>query len=347
MSGWPLTIAHMTGDREELLRRYTESIYRTPPALSQSDVNMVSLKLITALQRYDLRADIASRIRVILPCRVLTGNLRAPKVLFVVMDDAVAVLGPIHWSGYLKPAPHPLDVILPWSQVGAIGFMFPEPWGPLPTPASKKFRTETGKHLIVFASSAGKTIRIMPDAEQQSDFSRIARFTGTVLDRFERAQMKTPEVDHATRIRGLLRYLPDLQKSSTDDRVILSCSLIQENSLLNGYLVIAGGTFGFFDYFDCLVDDIDDGNPLAYPLDAITGCTVMKPEQFYVAPRVAVEVQSMPRGEDAISVLVEVEGVELPFALSAGRDLDSAGRQSIEQDLGKCLGLVDRGILLH
>ena len=333
----------MAADRDELRNRFIETMYRTPPSPSQSDVEMVSLKLATVLQRSDLRADIASRIRVILPCRVATGNLRAPKVLFVVMDDAVAVLGPIDWAGYLKSAPHPLDVILPWSEVGAIGFQFPEQWGPLPTPTSTKFVTGPGTRQIVLSAATGETMRLVPDGQIKGELSNIARYTSALLDRFDQEQFSTP--DQADHLRGLMRYLPDLQNSSRENRVVLSGSLVQETNLLAGYLVIAGDTFGFFDYVDCLVDDIDDGSPLLYPINAISGCSVMKPEDFFVAPRVAVEVQPSPWGDEIISLIVAIDELELPFVLSAATDATAPDRQAIEQDLGKFLGLVDRGIL--
>lgn len=332
-------------DRDGLRSRFLEAMYRTPPSPSQADVEMVSLKLVTALERFDLRADIASRIRVILPCRVATGNLRAPKVLFVVMDDAVAVLGPIDWAGHLASARHPLDVILPWSEVGTIGFQFPEEWGPLPTPTSKKFLTGPGTRQIFLKTAAGETVRLVPDGEMREEFSSIARYTSAVLDRFDEDHLRAPDADQADHLRGLMRYLPDLQNSSRDNRVVLSGSLVQETDLLAGYLVIAGDTFGFFDYVDCLVDDIDEGSPLLYPVHAISGCSVMKPEDFYVSPRVAVEVHPSPWGDEIISLIVAIDELELPFVLSAGRDSTASGRQVIEQEVGKFLGLIDRGIL--
>ncbi len=146
---------------------------------------MVSLKLVTAIQRFDVRAYIESRIRIILPCRVVTGNLRTPNVLFVVMEDGVAVLGPVSSSGHLQPEPDQLDVILPWIHVSTLGFRFREPWGPLPSPASKKFMTESGESMIFLAAAAGRTVRIIPDAERQGDLPNIARYTAAVLDRFD------------------------------------------------------------------------------------------------------------------------------------------------------------------
>jgi len=287
---------------------------------------------------------IAATIRVIVPGRLAGLGFRAPKVLFVVTDECVAVLGGLDWSGFLSYETHELDIVVPWQHLSLVSFQFPASWGGMAKPASDKLGVVDGTYAISIAADGGVSLALVPEKDHQDWLPIVARTTATALERHESSQ-SDQQPDTERLLKGMMRYFSDLQGSTPDTRVIISSGLVQQENLLPGFLAIVGRTFGFFDFHDCLVEDVEEGTPLLYGVEALSGCSVMKPDWFFIAPRVAVEVEPVAFGDELISMIIEIGGLQLPFVVSAGQDLDAAGKQAVEQNVGKFLGLVDRAIL--
>lgn len=132
-------------------------------------------------------------------------------------------------------------------------------------------------------------------------------------------------------IEGLLRYPSD---DSLGPMKWLECELVQSDQTLPGFAAIIGHTFWFFDYHDCLVEDIADGSPICLQREAIVGCSVMKPELLQIPNEESLKVEFLPAiSENLASIIIETDGPDV--ALIA----------SIEKNVGGFLTFVDWALL--
>lgn len=308
-----------------------------------SGVEGISRRLASAYGRFDLLSEFHGAVRKTVSGRLATSGLRAPKVVYVVTDFGIAVLGGIEWSGFMKTEASDSDLIVGWSDVHKVVFRFPPYLGGLGIQATEHIHTETGPFEIIVAASGGRIMRIVPDNDVAA-FAGAARETARMLDNSTSdASQPTPtnEPDHPL-ITGLLRYLDfPLPPERT---ALLECSAVAPDVLIPGFAVIAEDMLWFFDHHDCLVPDIADGSAYQMVIDEISSCTVIRPQDFPLPAFEHVNVLPVNARDGNLNITLRVgdDYDELELYVPDGGQRDAEGRLYLEQTVAKFLGLIDR-----
>ncbi|AOT05773.1 hypothetical protein [Arthrobacter sp. U41] len=96
------------------------------------------------------------------------------------------------------------------------------------------------------------------------------------------------EQDPNRLIDGALRYFDEIDLAFLGDRLMVPAVMFRGNGddqqQWLGLVMSKDGMFGFFEESDCLVDDVDDGEPVIYRLSDLRACKVSVPESIYVPP---------------------------------------------------------------
>lgn len=175
------------------------------------------------------------------------------------------------------------------------------------------------KRRQMLPPAAGDATAAMPHKSEQQQTVRDDREPQDGEDREQRF------------IEGFLRYPSD---ESLGVMMALECGLVQTDQILPGFAAVIGHTFWFFDYHDCLVDDIADGSPICLQREEILGCSVMKPDGLEILNEKSLKVEFLPSTkENLVSIVIETDGPD--FALTA----------STEKNIGGFLTFIDWALL--
>lgn len=186
------------------------------------------------------------------------------------------------------------------------------------------------------------------DDDEWIDCAAAARDVGSTLQQSEQEklirsiQRHDVEDQEQRLIDGFLRYLEDF----SGPMKWLQCSLVQPAQTLPGFAVITGHTFWFFDYYDCLVDDIAEGSPVCLRREEIVGCSVMKPVSLQVHDEESLKIEFLPSvNERLISIIIETRGPDVALISTSGQDLDPEECLSIEKNVDGFIHFIDWAFL--
>lgn len=140
----------------------------------------IARRLATYYGRPDLRDAMHNAVRKTVHGRLETGGLKAPKVVYAVMDNGIVVLGGFDWSGFMKTESAEFDLAVRWRDVQKVIFRFPDYLGGLGIETTDRIGTETGPFEIVVAASGCRPMGIVPD-DDVTAFAGAARETARML----------------------------------------------------------------------------------------------------------------------------------------------------------------------
>lgn len=94
-------------------------------------------------------------------------------------------------------------------------------------------------------------------------------------------------------VQGALRYFPTV--TDLDEVRTLECVMVGNENSWAGLAILSKKDFGFFEYDECLVEDTDAGSPVLFKLKDLSGCKVVKPEDFTLNAGGHVSLTSAPQ----------------------------------------------------
>lgn len=158
------------------------------------------------------------------------------------------------------------------------------------------------------------------------------------------------EQDANRLIDGALRYFDEVDLSFLGDRLMVPAVMFRGNGddqqQWLGLVMAKDGMFGFFEESDCLVDDMDDGEPVIYRLSELRACKVSIPESIYVPPGLNHVLRS-PSSREFNAKLIFGEDVSVMQFAVLFSQIDEEMREEVALQIQQLLGLFDKALSLQ
>lgn len=308
----------------------------------ESTAEGISRRLATFYGRPDLRERFRGQIRKTVSGRLVTGGLKSPKVVFVVMDQGVAVLGGFDWSGFMRTESVQTDLTAKWSDVNMILFKFPAWLGGIGIERTDRIITETGPFEIAIATPYSRVMRIVPDGNVTA-FAGAARATaallGSLVEGEEPSSDETGANSTETLIAGLLRYIPEPWDKG--NMAAVDCTFDTMAGGIPGIAVIAHKDLWLFSHETCLVPDLEDGDFTNHPVADMHECTVTIPPDIHLPNYRNVNVLRTAASMETLTIdLDDTYSLSVPADKVRGID----GEAGSAQNIADFLRLIDQFI---
>jgi hypothetical protein len=158
------------------------------------------------------------------------------------------------------------------------------------------------------------------------------------------------EQDANRLIDGALRYFDEVDLSFLGDRLMVPAVRFRgdgdDQQQWLGFIMSKDGMFGFFEESDCLVDDMDDGEPVIYRLSELRACKVTIPESIYVHPGLKQVLRSPSSGEFNAKLIFGEDVSVMQFAVLFSQ-IDEEMREEVALQIQQLLGLFDKALSLQ
>lgn len=276
--------------------------------------------------------------------RISNEALISPRATLAVGKQVIAVFQGMGLITGLKYDAHPEDWIVPIGEVEriVIGGIRKESLESMPKIPGLLFSSGTSEIQIFSAGGRSATFKPTLFDDDYAKFISVMCSAMSSRPTFrEQEQVEVEEYDigaemsAADVILGAARYFPDALTEGVEDLALLECILAGQDDAWAGYAIILNENFGFFEYHECLSTD---GNPVLLRMEEVTGCDVLKPENFHIAPRVKVKVGL--GHEDHLTIRLVAGGHSMRMAVPLEEHTTEEIR-AIEVAVGNLLGLID------
>jgi hypothetical protein len=165
------------------------------------------------------------------------------------------------------------------------------------------------------------------------------------------AEQVTEEEEQASElIDGALRYFDEVDLHFYGDRVMVPATLIRgagdEQSQWVGFIMAKDGMIGFFEESDCLVEEVDDGDPVLYFLSDLQGCTVRLPKSIHTPPGLLHIRFAEPRSDFIARLQFGSDSRILQFGVRFA-DAEETQKEDVAGDIQQLLALFEKALSLQ
>ena len=151
-------------------------------------------------------------------------------------------------------------------------------------------------------------------------------------------------------IDGALRYFDEVNQAFLGDRLMVPAVMFRgsgdDQQQWTGFVMSMDGMFGFFEESDCLVDDMNEGEPVVYRLSDLRACKVRVPVSIHVPPGLRHVIQSDPSREFNAKLIFGDELSVIQFSVLFSQ-LDEELKEEAAQHIQQLLGLLEKALSLH
>lgn len=219
--------------------------------------------------------------------RVETSSILPSRAALAVGKSFLAVLRGVNPVTGLKMSPQPGDFVVPLNNVHqvTVGGLKKEALAELPVIG--RLVWSAGPAIIQVTDSSGRSAVFKPAMFDDAYWGLVNQLVSLLASRADLLEEEGPDIDmddveepdFGTVLAGALRYFPDSMTNVYELRT-LECVLLSGERSWAGLAILTKKNFGFFEYDECLMEDINKGNPLLFHLKDVSGCSVTVPESI-------------------------------------------------------------------